>query len=64
MAKGKSLEQLEAQMARLREKKDALHAERRALAAERRKLIFAQQPAAGGVVLTPDPAILEAKTEQ
>lgn len=64
MAKGKSLEDIEARMLKLREKKDALHAERKALAAERRKLILARQPATGGVVLTPEPAIIEAKTEQ
>jgi hypothetical protein len=64
MAKEKTLEQIEAQMNKLREKKDALHAERQALAAERRKLILAQQPTVGGLVLTPEPAIIEAKTEQ
>ena len=64
MAKEKTLEQIEAQMNKLREKKDALYTERKALAAERRKLILAQQPAVGGIVLTPDSAIIEAKTEQ
>ena len=67
MAKEKTLEQIEAQMNKLREKKDALYTERKALAAERRKLILAQQPTGGGagnVVLSPDPAILIAKTEQ
>lgn len=64
MAKERTLEQIEAQMAKLREKKDALHAERQALAAERRKLILSQSPSTpsgGDVVVTPDPAIISAK---
>lgn len=51
-------------MLKLREKKDALHAQRQALAAERRALILAQPPTPpsnGSVVLTPEPAILTAK---
>lgn len=65
MPKEKSLQQIEAQMTKLREKKDALHDERKEIAAERRRLILAQQPeTTGGIVLTPDPATLEAKSEQ
>lgn len=65
MPKEKSLAQLEAQMAKLKEKKTALHDELKVLADERRRMIFAQQPEiTGGIVLTPDPAILEAKSEQ
>lgn len=39
MKSEKSLEKIELQMAKLREKKDALHEELRVLAAERRKLL-------------------------
>jgi hypothetical protein len=40
--KQKTVEQLEAKMAKLKEKENALHEERRALAAERRKLLDSQ----------------------
>lgn len=67
MGKEKTLEQIEAQMAKLREKKDALHTERQALAAERRALILGSEnvPQGGSsVTVSPEPAILTAKSEQ
>jgi hypothetical protein len=64
MPKERTLEQIEAQMEKLRQKKDALHEERKALAAERRALILSSQPSVSGTVVSPDPAILEAKAEQ
>lgn len=43
MAKERTLEQIESQMAKLREKKDALHAELQSLAAERRKVLESKE---------------------
>jgi hypothetical protein len=63
--KQRTLEQIEAQMAKLKEKEDALHEERRTLAQERRQLILASQPGApSGVTVEPEPAILSAKSVQ
>ena len=56
------VEQIEAKMAVLREKKDALHKQRQDLAAERRAIILGSQTSAqGGTIVMPEPAILTAK---
>ena len=61
-AKGRTLEQVEAEMAKLRKEKDSLHAKRQSLAAERRAIILGSQVSAeGGVMVMPEPAILTAK---
>lgn len=65
MGKKRTLEQIEAEMLKLREKKVTLYEQRRVLAAERRELIVdSQNTAQGGVTVQPEPAILTAKTEQ